>query len=74
MSSQQQQQQPSTAQGQPEKKKEQYPPPNYDLEPFISQYKGHGRIYRLKFLGEVRSPNGRGSKRVGGGLCLTEMS
>eukprot|EP00698_Gefionella_okellyi_P008790 TRINITY_DN219_c0_g1_i2.p1 TRINITY_DN219_c0_g1~~TRINITY_DN219_c0_g1_i2.p1 ORF type:complete len:424 (-),score=98.89 TRINITY_DN219_c0_g1_i2:68-1288(-) len=38
-----------------DKKKEekiQYPPPNFEIESYLSQYKGHGRISRLKYIGE----------------------
>jgi hypothetical protein len=67
MSQQQQQAGPA------EKKKEekpQFPPPNYTLENYVKAYKGHGRINRLKFIGEV-SPNvcGRG-KKVSSQVCF----
>lgn len=52
MSNQQAQQAAAAPQEKKKEEKPQYPKPNYDLETYLSNYKGHGRIYRLKFIGE----------------------
>ena len=54
MSQQQQQQAGSAPTEKKKEEKPQFPPPNYDLETYAKQYTGHGRINRLKFIGEVR--------------------
>jgi len=57
MSNQQAQQAAAAPQEKKKEEKPQYPRPNYDLETYLSNYQGHGRTYRLKFIGEVTERN-----------------